>query len=233
MTISTFHLSNLVDPTVIIRGDVRMGRDNVIHPFTVLEGPLDIGDHNIIGPFVRIGGPGEDTRNPRYDCSRSSIRIGSHNIIREHCSVAKPCYSEVTSLGDHIYVMQFCQIPHDCTIENHVVVSQQAALGGIVTAMEGAVFALNCSVHQRSVIGAYSIVGQGSAAVKNVKPFSRYIPGKPLSVNEYALKKYGFTEWAAEVEAFVLRDVLPTTPQLRDIVERYLALHQASGRSQY
>lgn len=218
---------------MIIRGDVRLGQGNVIHPYTILEGPLEMGDHNTIGPFVRIGGPGEDTRNPHYDCSRSTIRIGSGNIIREHSSVAKPCYGESTILGDHIYVMQHCQIPHDCVIHDHVVISPKSCLGGVVTAMEGAVFALSCSVHQRSVIGAYAIVAQGAAAVKNVKPFSRYIPGKPRSVNEYALKKYGFLEFTEEIEAYVLRDVLPTTPHLRAIVDRYLALHKASERLQY
>ena len=45
-----------------------------------------------------------------------------------------------------------------------------------------------CTINQYTVIGQYSIVATNAACMKNVKPFSRYIPGKPLSVNYYAIK---------------------------------------------
>jgi UDP-N-acetylglucosamine acyltransferase len=226
-------LSNLIHPTAIIEGDVTIGQGNEIGPYAVIYGPLVIGDNNLIGPHVAIGTPGQDTRNPRYDSSQSRVEIGNNNIIREFTAIQKPCYREVTRIGNGVFIMQSVHVPHDAIIHDDVVITPMVVLGGIVNILQGATLAVGCSVHQYSVVGHYSIVAMGSALAKNVKPFSKYIPNKAISVNDYAVKKYGFDAVHDQIAAYVLRGVNPTDPRLIKIVDEFNFLSEQSGRHVY
>lgn len=225
--------ANRIHPTAILEGDVVLGSNNVVLPYSVLTGPLEIGDDNIIGPHAVIGSPGQDTREPRHDSSRCRIRIGSGNIIREHVAIQKPCYGDLTSIGDRAHIMHNAHVPHDAVIEDDVVLTPGVVLAGLVHVLRGANLALGCVVHQRSVIGQYSIAAMGSVVTKNIRPFSRYIPGRPVSVNEYAIGKYGFGECRDEIREYVLSGVEPRSPELCAIVGRYAELHVASGRPEH
>ena len=226
-------MANDIHPTAILNGDVDLGNGNVVLPYTILSGPLKIGDNNLIGPLSVIGSPGQDTRNPRYDSSRSAIEIGSNNIIREHVAIQKPCYRDVTRVGNGAYLMHNVNVNHDALLEDDVVLAPGAVLAGLVCVLRGANIAIGCAVHQRCVVGQYSIAAMGAAATKNIKPFSRYIPGRPPSVNRYAVEKYGFSGKEAEIERYVLSGEPPRSPDLVSIIGHYTALHQASGRQEY
>ena len=226
-------MTNAIHPTVILDGDVRLGQNNTILPYTILLGPLEIGDNNLVGPHAVIGSPGQDTRNPRYDSRHCSIRIGSNNIIREHVAIQKPCYEDVTQIGNNVYVMHGVQINHDAWIGDDVTLTGRAALAGSVHVLRGANVAMGCTVHQRCVLGQYSIAGMGAAVMKNIRPFSRFIPGKPISVNRYALEKFGFLDKEHEIRNYVLGGIFPSSPELAAIIKTYDTLHMKSGRDQY
>jgi UDP-N-acetylglucosamine acyltransferase len=201
--------------------------------YTSLIGPLEIGNNNRIGPNAIVGTPGQDTREPRYDASRKRIKIGDNNIIREFTGVQKPCYEDLTSLGNDVFLMQSVHIPHDAILEDKVVVTPMVALAGLVRILEGASISMGSMLHQYTVIGQYSIVGMGSTVMKNVKPFSRYIPGKPMSLNEYAIRKFGFEPYREELLAYVIDAKAPTSERIGRIIEHYERLHTQSKRPQY
>jgi len=227
------HPGNDIHPSCIIGERVLMGVGNQILPNTIILGPITIGDNNIIGPNVVIGVTGGDSRNPRYDSSNCAIEIGSNNIIREFTAIQKPAYTDITRLGNNNFLMQSLHIPHDVKIEDDVVVSPHVALGGHSHVMRGANVGMGANVHQFSVIGPYSMVAMGSAVVKNVKPFAKHIPGKPLSVNSYAVRKFGLQEIEAEINAYVLEQATPQSSVLKEIVAAFEKLHEASGRKLY
>jgi UDP-N-acetylglucosamine acyltransferase len=106
-------------------------------------------------------------------------------------------------------------------------------LAGITRIMEYANLGMGCSIHQYNVIGPYSIVATGAAIIKNVKPFLKYIPGKPISVNKYAIDKFGFGEYIDEISAYVIDGKIPTSEKIGGVVERYRKYHIDSGRSEY
>jgi UDP-N-acetylglucosamine acyltransferase len=106
-------------------------------------------------------------------------------------------------------------------------------LAGTTHVMEGANLGMGVTVHQNTVIGAYAMVATGAPVVKDVPPFATYIPGKPLGVNAYAVRKHGFEACAEAIEAWVLRGVVPRGTAADGLIERYQALHAASGRKQY
>lgn len=224
---------NEIHPSVIIQGDVQMGSGNRILPMTLLIGPLIIGDDNLIGPQVVMGMPGEDSRNPWYEAPDRRVVIGSRNIFREHSSVTKSSQRPQTWIGNDVFVMHGVHIPHDAILEDRVVVAPNANVGGYVHMMEGANLAMGSSVHQRGIVGAYSLCSMNSPVLQNLKPFSRYIPSKPLSVNVYALEKFGLEAYIDEVSAYVLDGKRPKSDAILSIVERYETLHRESGRLEY
>lgn len=223
-------MDNDIHPTAIISGDVKLGRNNKILAYTILEGPLDIGDNNIIGPHVVIGSPGQNTREPRYDTTGKRIRIGDNNIIREFTAIQKPCFGDLTSLGSNIFLMQSVHVPHDAIIEDDVTLTPTVVLAGSSILLQGAVLGLGVTVHQRSVIGQYAMIAMNANVLKNVRPFTKFIPGKEAAVNEYAITKYGWQIHVEEIRAYVLRKVRPTTPFILEMVERFESLHEASDR---
>lgn len=212
---------NEIHSTAIIDYNVILGDGNKILPNTIIYGPTEIGDDNIIGPNVVIGTPGQDTRNPRYDSSKCKIRIGNRNIIREFTGIQKPCYEDITIIGDDVYIMQSVHIPHDAHVYNKAVITPMCVLAGIVKVLEGANIGMGCTVNQYTVIGQYSITATGSAVMKNVKPFSKFIPGKANSINVYAIDKYGFQEYTAEIEDYVLNDIYPKSNVICQIVDEF------------
>jgi UDP-N-acetylglucosamine acyltransferase len=224
---------NKIHPTVTIIGDVELGEQNEVLPYSVLIGPLRIGSNNWIGPHVVIGTPGEDTKNPRRNSSNDRIAIGDHNIIREHVAIQKPCYEEVTEVGNYNFIMHGAHVPHDAILSDQVTLAPNVVIGGITKLLEGCNIGMGATVHQNSIIGHYSIVSTNAAAIKNVKPFSRFIPGKPISVNDYAINKFGFQEYYDEIHKYVLEGRAPESLPIMRIVEEFEILHANSNRKLY
>lgn len=224
---------NNIHQTVIIEGDVKLGDRNTILPNCIIYGPVEIGDDNIIGPNVIIGTPGQDTRNRYYDSSNCEIKIGNRNIIREFTAIQKPCYENITLIGDDVYLMQSVHIPHDAHLYNKVVVTPMTVLAGLAKVLEGANLAIGCALNQRTTIGQYSIAAAGAVVMKNIKPFSRYIPGKPISVNKYAIEKYGYGVFYDEIEAYVLEDVMPTSVEIKNIINVFNSWVEKYGLETY
>ena len=77
------------------------------------------------------------------------------------------------------------------------------------------------------------MVATGAPCMKNVKPFSRYIPNKPISVNTYAIKKYGFMNDLDEISAYVMDEVKPTSAKIKRIVEEFDKWVGEYGRETY
>ena len=226
-------MKNEIHHTCIIDDKVKLGTNNKILPYTIIYGPTVIGNNNIIGPHVIIGSPGQDTGNRYYDSTNAKIEIGSDNIIREFTAIQKPCYRDVTKLGNNIFLMQSVHIPHDAIIKDKVVITPMCVLAGISKILEGANLGIGCQINQYNIIGQYSIVAAGATAMKNVKPFSRFIPNKKISVNHYAIEKYGFKDYTDEISKYVLEDQLPQSKLLLDIINEFELLHIESKRELY
>lgn len=223
-------MANKIHSTAIIDNNVDLGDGNEIGPYSVIYGPVQIGNDNFIGPHVTIGTPGQDTRNPRYDSSSCKIEIGDRNIIREYTAIQKPCYRDITRVGNDVFLMQSVHVPHDAIIEDGVVITPMVVLAGIAMVLKGANLGIGCCVHQYTVVGQYSIVGMGAALTKNLKPFSKYVPGRPISVNYYALDKFGFGLYKDEIENYVLYDRKPESEAVKEVVEYFDRMAAASGR---
>ena len=224
---------NQIHPTAIIDDRVVIGENNIIGPYSVISGPTIIGHNNIIGPNVVIGGPGQDTRNPRYDSSECRIEIGDNNIIREFTAIQKPCYNDITKIGNNVFLMQSVHIPHDAIIEDSVVITPMCVLAGITKILEGANIGMGSTIHQYSVVGQYSLVGMGSALTKNIRPFTIFVSGKPPRPNFYAIEKFNFKDYQSEIISYVRNGIKPTSDKILAIIENFEKNHIDSKRELY
>jgi UDP-N-acetylglucosamine acyltransferase len=227
-------MNNRIHATAVIEGDVHLGEGNVIGPYCVLIGPLVIGSRNHIGPSAVIGTPGQDTRDRHYDSSQRSVVIGDDNIIREFVAIQKPAYTKrETRIGSNVFLMQGVHIPHDAVVEDDVVITPNVVLAGMAHVMQGANLALSSAVAQYVVVGAHAIVAANAAVVRNVRPFSKFIPGRPLAVNDVGIARAGFGDFEPEIRAFVLEGTEPTSPELKSIILRYRQLIALNEVSEY
>jgi len=224
---------NNIHSTAVLEGEIRMGSGNEIGPHCTLIGPLTLGDDNVIGPSAVIGTRGDEIWKRRYDTSGKRVEIGSRCTIREHVTVHKPCYGEVTTIGDDAYLMHGSYVAHDAQVSDRAILAQNTAIGGVSFVLEGGYLAMGGALHQRAVLGHYAIVAAAAAAVRDVRPFTRFIPGGPVSVNEYAVERYGFTELSDQIGRYVRDGITPSDDRLAAMVAEYEELHAASGRGEY
>lgn len=212
---------NMIHPTAIIGDEVEIGYGNIIHPYTIIEGKVKIGNNNNIGPHVIIGCEPTDTKHIERDLENQQVIIGNNNIIREFSLIEQPCYENVTEICDDVFIMQGVHISHDVVLCNKSVITNQSVLAGIVKVLDGANIAMACTINQYTTIGHYSIVATNAACMRNVKPFSRYIPGKVNTVNYYAIKKFGYEAYTEEIEDYVLNDKEVISPMLKKITGEF------------
>lgn len=212
---------NMIHPTAIIGDEVEIGYGNIIHPYTIIEGKVKIGNNNNIGPHVIIGCEPTDTKHIERDLENQQVIIGNNNIIREFSLIEQPCYENVTEICDDVFIMQGVHISHDVVLCNKSVITNQSVLAGIVKVLDGANIAMACTINQYTTIGHYSIVATNAACMRNVKPFSRYIPGKANTVNYYAIKKFGYEAYTEEIEDYVLNNKEIISPGLKKITGEF------------
>lgn len=226
-------MPNHIHPTAVLVGDVELGHGNVVGPYAVLEGPIRMGDDNRIGPHACIGTPAAEIWRRREDLAAKRVEIGSRCIVREHAAVQKPIYGDVTRLADDVYVMHAVDVAHDCRLDDRAVCAANSALAGVSRLCEGAYVAIGATVHQFSVVGHYAIVGASAAATRNLRPFTRLVPGRPESVNSYAIERYGFQDHRGEIEGYVREGRRPVSERIGRMIDEYERLHAASGRGEY
>jgi UDP-N-acetylglucosamine acyltransferase len=161
-----------------------------------IEGPTKIGINNGFFPFCSIGMAPQDIS---YAGEPTRLEIGDHNEIREFATINRGTAkgSGVTRVGNHILVMAYTHIAHDCVIGDHVILANAATLGGHVIVEEWAQVGALCPVHHFVRIGAHSFIGGGTTVTKDVLPFSKTVAARDThayGLNAIGLERRGFSK---------------------------------------
>ena len=157
-----------------------------------MEG-VRIGKNCTIFPGAVIGAIPQDLKFQGED---TLAIIGNNTTIRECVTINRGTAAKGrTIVGDNCLLMAYCHVAHDCTIGNHVIMSNATQVGGEVTIDDYAILSGGTLVHQFSHIGAHVMIQGGSRVNKDVPPYVK--AGRdPLSyagINSIGLRRRSFT----------------------------------------
>jgi UDP-N-acetylglucosamine acyltransferase len=173
---AVIHPKAEVHPTVrvgayaVIDADVVIGPECEIGPHVYLTGVTRIGAHNRFHAGCVIGDAPQDLK---YRGEPTRLRLGDHNVFREHVTVHRSSTTTgQTSIGHDNLLMTNSHVGHDTVLGNNVILTNGALLGGHVVVEDRAIISGNCLVHQFTRIGAGAMMQGGAAISKDLPPFT-------------------------------------------------------------
>src|SRR5271170_5757703 len=181
-----------VGPYAVIDAGVELGAHCVVEPYVYLMGATKIGAHNQFHAGCVIGDAPQDLK---YKDEPTRLRIGDHNIFREHVTVHRSNKTtEDTVIGSHNYLMANCHVGHNSHLGNHIIIANGALLGGHVTVQDRAFLSGNCVVHQFCRVGTLAIMQGNSGVSQDLPPFTmvQHI-NEMCGLNVVGLRRAGFT----------------------------------------
>jgi UDP-N-acetylglucosamine acyltransferase len=200
-----------IHPTAIIDAKAEIDSDVEIGPYAVIEGPVkirrgtrvmahayltgwtEIGEHNEIHPGAVLGDAPQDKA---YGGEETYLRIGSHNIIREHVQIHRgTAAGSATVIGDNNFLMATAHVGHNCKLGDHIILANGALLGGYAEVGDSVFISGHCVVHQFVKIGDYALMRGLSGTSRDVPPFAVIDWQHAVrGVNVVGLKRAGFEE---------------------------------------
>lgn len=189
-----FHDSNVyIHPAAIVGPNVSLGVGTKIGPYAIVVGNVTIGDGSRVYPHVTIGFPAEDinTKTPH-----GQVIIGKNCEIREFATIGASKYpTGATTIGDNAYIMHYCHVAHDVTLENNVILINNVQLGGHTYIEHHAFLMANSATHQGTRIGQYTALAPFSGARQDLPPFCTMngVPAAFAGLNIVGLRRAGFT----------------------------------------
>ena len=116
---------------------------------------------------------GDAPQDLSYRGAKSYLRIGDRNVFREGVQVHRGTAPESTTvIGDDNFLMANSHVAHNCRVGNHIILTNNAVLGGYVEVGDRAVLSASCAVHQFVRVGKIAIMRGMSATSRDVPPFS-------------------------------------------------------------
>lgn len=182
-----------IGPYVVIEGDVKIGSGTRVMAHAYITGWTEIGEDNEIHPGAILGDAPQDRA---YKGQETYLRIGNHNVIREHVQVHRgTAPGSATTLGNNNFLMANAHVGHNCRLGDNVILANGALLGGYVDVGDNVFISGNCVVHQFVRIGAYSLMRGLSGTSRDVPPFAIVDWQHTVrGVNAVGLKRAGFDE---------------------------------------
>lgn len=184
-----------IGPYCIVGPHVRLGDGVRLRAHVVLDGRTTIGAGTQIFPFASIGTPPQDLK---YHGEPSRLVVGKNVTIREHVTMNTGTESGgmETLVGDDGLFMVGVHVAHDCVIGDHVIMANNATLGGHVRVGDHAVIGGLAAVHQFVRIGEGAMIGGMSGVENDVIPFGRVKGERAFlaGLNLVGLERRGFTK---------------------------------------
>ncbi|MDR2720735.1 MAG: acyl-ACP--UDP-N-acetylglucosamine O-acyltransferase [Puniceicoccales bacterium] len=182
----------------LIEDGVEIGSGAKIRNHAVVRSGTIIGDEVVIDSFAVVGGEPQDMS---FDWNeKSGVVVGCGTIIREHATVHRATVkNENTIIGQNCLLMACSHVAHDCVIGSGVILANCALLGGFVSAGNHCFIGGGASMHQRTRVGEYTILGGYSASSMDLPPYVISADrSSVVGLNLVGLRRGGFSKCAVE-----------------------------------
>ena len=178
----------VIHPTALVHPQAKLDPTVQVGPYTVIDEGVEIGPHCVIGPHVYLTGLttlgehnrifagcviGEAPQDLKYRDEPTRLRIGSHNVFREHVTVHRSNkVEEDTVMGSHNFLMQHSHVAHNVVMGDYIILGGGSLLAGHATVGDRAMISGNCLIHQFTRIGSLALMQGGSAVSKDLAPYT-------------------------------------------------------------
>lgn len=183
-----------VGPFCTVGPDVELGDGVTLVSHVVVAGRTRVGSGTTIHPFASIGSPPQDLK---FKGEPSELVIGRRNAIREHVTMNPGTEGGgmLTQVGDDCLFMMGSHVAHDCMIADHVILVNNATLGGHVHIDEWAIVGGLSAVHQFVRIGKHAMIGGCSGIENDVIPYGSVMGNRARlhGLNIVGLKRRNFS----------------------------------------
>jgi UDP-N-acetylglucosamine acyltransferase len=200
----------MIHPTAIIHPQAKLDATVSVGPYAVIDAGVELGAHCVVGPHVYLTGItkigshnqfhagcviGDAPQDLKYKDEPTRLRIGDHNVFREHVTVHRSTKAgEETIIGSHNFLMAHCHVGHNCRLGDHIIIANGALLAGHAEVQDSAFISGNCLIHQFVRVGTLAIMQGGSAISKDLPPFTVARGGNGIcGLNAVGLRRAGFT----------------------------------------
>jgi UDP-N-acetylglucosamine acyltransferase len=183
-----------IGPYCVVGEHAELGEEVELVAHVVVAGRTSIGEGTRIFPFASIGHQPQDLK---YKGEESSLIIGKRNIIREHVTMNPGTAGGgmVTRVGNDCLFAASAHVAHDCTIGDHVIMTNNATLGGHVTLGDHVIVSGLSAVHQFVRIGQHAFVGGMTGVERDVIPYGMVMGDRArlVGINMVGLQRRGFS----------------------------------------
>ncbi len=205
-------MSSMIHPTAVVHSGAELGEGVIVGPYCVVGDKVQLGAHTHLRNHVTVQGPtvigrectvypfavlGAEPQDLKYQGHDTALVIGDRTRIREHATIHRGTEAggQRTMIGSDCMIMVAVHIAHDCTIEDDVVIANNAMLGGHCLIERGANIAGGVGVHHFATVSTLSFVGGMSRIVKDVPPFIvvEGSPAEPRRINTTGLMRRGWS----------------------------------------
>ncbi len=228
-----------IHPTAIIAPGAELGASVRVDAYAVIDDHVRIGDgtwvgaHAVIGawtvigrdcrvhPGVILGGAPQDRH---FQGERSHLRIGDRVVLREYVSISRATgEDEATVVGDDTQILAYSHAGHNSQIGRGVLITNACQLGGHVVIEDQAVLGGMVGILQFCRVGMLAMVGGYTRVVQDLLPYmlASGNPARTISVNRVGLSRAGLPPEAQEklrrVHRLLVRSKLDVTRALERI----------------
>ena len=183
-----------VGPYSVIGPKVTIGAGSWIGPHVVIQGKTTLGKNNRIFQFASVG---EAPQDKKYAGEETELVMGDDNVVRECATIHRGTVQDrgLTQIGNDNLFMANTHVAHDCTVGDHCIFGNSAAIAGHVVVGSYVIMSGMCGVHQFCHVGDHSFIAHASMITKDVPPFVMVTGGSSPTakgINLEGIKRRGF-----------------------------------------
>jgi UDP-N-acetylglucosamine acyltransferase len=181
-----------IGPFCVVEAGVVVGDGcNLAGRVTIKTGTI-LGRDNLVLEGTVLGGMPQHIHMPEHP---GTTEIGEGNVFRENVTVHRALEAgHVTRVGSRCLFMVGSHIAHDCNVQDQVVLTNGAMLGGHVEVGTRAYVGGAAAVHQFCRIGKFAMIGGCARVIRDVPPFIMLDGDSAMvcGLNKVGLRRAGF-----------------------------------------
>jgi UDP-N-acetylglucosamine acyltransferase len=177
------HATAIVDPKAGLAADVEVGPYCIVEPDVTIGAGTRLRSHVVLRRYTTLGADnlvdygcvfGGEPQDFKFDPSTvTHLRIGDNNVFREAVTISRATEpGGATVVGNNTYWMVGSHAGHDCTVEDNVILVNNAGLAGHATVQQKALLSGHVIVHQFCWIGEMVMTEGGAAIRSHVPPYT-------------------------------------------------------------